>query len=72
MSRESKSNSNAVMRHLDGSIDFAAYRAAAHRERQAAIAAAIEGAARAASALWLSLGSALAGRLARHQPHHAK
>lgn len=72
MSKERISNGNAVMRRLDGSIDFDAYRAAAHRERQAVIAASIEGVARAASALWLAVGSALAGRPAKQQPHHAK
>ncbi len=72
MSRESNPNSDAVKRHADGSINFDAYRAAAHRERQAAVASSIEGAARAASALWHMFGSALAGRFAKHQPHHAK
>ena len=72
MVRESNSYGSAVVRHADGSIDFDAYRAAAHRERRAAIASSIEGATRAANGLLLSLTDALAGRSARHRPHHAK
>jgi hypothetical protein len=72
MFRESNSYGSAVMRHPDGSINFDAYRAVARRERQAAIASSIEGAARAANALLLSLGAHLARRIAKHPAHHAK
>lgn len=72
MSRERISNGNAVMRHLDGSIDFGAYRTAARRERQAAIVSSIEAAARATRALLASFGAVLADRPVKQQPHHAK
>jgi hypothetical protein len=61
-----------VLRHPDGSINFDAYRAIAHRERQAAIASLVEGAARATNALLLAFGAVLAGRAAKHPPHHAR
>ena len=72
MFRESNWYRSAVMRHPDGSINFDAYRSAARRERQAAIASSLESAARATNGLLLSLGAVLTGRLAKHPPHHAK
>lgn len=72
MFRNNNSNGSAVMRHPDGSINFNAYRAVARRERQAAIASSIEGAARATNAVLLSLAAVLAGRSAKQPAHHAK
>ena len=80
MFRETNSNGtvpsgrgdDSVLRHPDGSINFGAYRAAASRERRAAILESIEGAAgfmRAAFA-W-AVGKS--GSQAAKQPvHHAR
>ena len=73
MFRESNAYGSAAgMRHTDGSINFDAYREIARRARTAAIIASIEGAVRAANAMLSSVGATLAGKSAKHPPHHAK
>ena len=53
---------DGVLRHPDGSINFNAYRAAARRERTAAIASSIKGAASFARAISSWTGSLLTGK----------
>jgi hypothetical protein len=84
MFRESNSNGavskgqvdDGVLRHSDGSINFNAYRAAARRERTAAIVSSIESAASFARAISSWTGAVLTGKsgspAARHQAHHAR
>jgi hypothetical protein len=84
MFRETNSNGtvlnregdDSVLRHPDGSIDFGPYRAAANRERRAAIVSSIEGAASFARAMWSWTGNALTGKsasaAAKHPAHHAR
>ena len=81
MFRETNSNGtvsnregdDGVLRHPDGSIDFGAYRAAAKRERTAAIVSSIEGAASFARAMWSWIWTAKSGSpAAKHPVHHAR
>jgi hypothetical protein len=62
---------DGVLRHPDGSINFNAYRAAARRERTAAIASSLEGAASFARAISSWTGSLLAGKSGSAK-HHAR
>ncbi|MBR1125235.1 hypothetical protein JQ628_27190 [Bradyrhizobium lablabi] len=61
-----------VLRYPDGSINFDAYRAAARRARQAAIASSIEGAASfARDAVWWLTGRS-GSSAAKQQTHHIR
>jgi len=80
MFRETYSNGMAsavrgddtILRHPDGSIDFAAYRAAAGRERKAAIRESVWAAARVVRGMFAWIWTAKSGSPgAKHQPHHA-
>jgi hypothetical protein len=67
----SRAQASDGLRHPDGSINFNAYRAAARRERTAAIASSIEGAASFARAISSWTGSLLAGKSGSAK-HHAR
>lgn len=79
MFRETNSNGavssthgdDSVLRHPDGSIDFGAYRAAASRERKAAIVESIEGAAGFVRAAFL-WAAGKSGSPAKQPVHHAR
>lgn len=54
-----------VLRHPDGSPDIAAYGRIAHRERDAAVLAAVQDTARSLRAMWLAILRVLGGSLGR-------
>ena len=56
---------NPRLRHPDGSPDIAAYGRIAHRERDAAVLAAVQEAARSLRAMWRSLTRSLAQSFGR-------
>jgi hypothetical protein len=72
----SRQGDDSVLRHPDGSINLSAYRAAASRERRAAIVESIQGAAsfvRAAFAWAAAAVTGKSGSPAAKQPvHHAR
>ncbi len=67
---EPRPRNEGALRHLDGSINFDAYREIARRARRAAIVAFVTGTMRIVGAVLSSIGNALAGKAVPAARHH--